>query len=447
MSEVLEKSMNHSDRAVNLFYIKGRLGWKGLRASEFIDEGPFLITGTDFFGGKVDWSRSFRISKERFIESPEIIVQPNDILITKDGTIGKVAYIDHVPFPGQASLNSHLFLVRSRSTRVHPKYSFYIFQSSLFRSYIDKKQTGSTLSGLPQRLFEQFEVPLPPIEQQQRIADILSTLDVTIEQTEMLIAKMQQVKAGLMHDLFTRGVTPDGHLRPLREQAPDIYKESPLGWIPKEWEVKSISEVFEIQLGKMLNKLAKTGKWSAPYLGNRAVQWDFVDCLAVEEMDFNPAERQKFSLLPGDLLICEGGDVGRTAIWRGEMDECFYQKAIHRLRPKSGRALPAFMLRYMRFARDNGYFREFTTQSSIAHLTQEKLGAMLMLLPITDEQDRITRRFDSLDEMFLRENSYLNKLRQQKSGLMQDLLTGRYRVPVAKINGSVHVPLDQESTT
>jgi type I restriction enzyme S subunit len=137
-----------------------------------------------------------------------------------------------------------------------------------------------------------------------------------------------------------------------------------------------ISEVFEIQLGKMLNKLAKVGKFSAPYLGNRAVQWDFVDMSAIEVMDFNASEREKFALLPADLLVCEGGDVGRTAMWRGESDGCYYQKAIHRLRPKSDNALPAFMLRFMRFARDNGYFREFTSQSSIAHLTQEKLGSI-----------------------------------------------------------------------
>ena len=189
-----------------------------------------------------------------------------------------------------------------------------------------------------------------------------------------------------MHDLFTRGVTPDGRLRPSCSQAPHLYKDSPLGWIPKEWEVVRIADAFEVQLGKMLNKFAKTGKLSAPYLGNRAVQWDFVDISAMEVMDFSAYERQKFSLLPGDLLVCEGGDVGRTAMWRGEMDGCYYQKAIHRLRPKSADVLPAFMLRFMRFARDNGSFREFTSQSSIAHLTQEKLGSIGMLLPSLDEQ-------------------------------------------------------------
>ena len=232
-------------------------------------------------------------------------------------------------------------------------------------------------------------------------------------------------------DLFTRGVTPDGHLRPTREQAPDLYKPSPLGWIPREWEVVRIADAFDIQLGKMLNKLAKTGKLSAPYVGNRAVQWDYVDCSAVEEMDFTSAERQKFILLPNDLLVCEGGDVGRTAMWRGEIENCYYQKAIHRLRPKSFRALPSYMLRFMKFARDAGYFREFTSQSSIAHLTQEKLGSIDMQLPPSDEQYRIADRLDAHDDVLQTEQSKLAKLHQQKHGLMHDLLTGRVRVPVA----------------
>ena len=93
-------------------------------------------------------------------------------------------------------------------------------------------------------------VDTPPLPQQRRIAEILSTVDEAIEQTEALIAKYQQIKTGLMHDLFTRGVTPDGHLRPTYEQAPHLYKESPLGWIPKEWEVKRLDSVAEVSRGK-----------------------------------------------------------------------------------------------------------------------------------------------------------------------------------------------------
>ena len=178
---------------------------------------------------------------------------------------------------------------------------------------------------------------IPDREHQLQIAAILSTIDTAIEQADAFVAKVQQIKAGMMQDLFTRGVQPNGELRPPHEEAPQLYKESPLGWIPKEWGTAAIGESFEIQLGKMLSKETKTGKCSAPYAGNRAVQWGRVDTSQLEEMDFFPNERTKFRLAPGDLLVCEGGEVGRTAMWHGEIDECYYQKAIEAVRqPAAG---------------------------------------------------------------------------------------------------------------
>ena len=318
---------------------------------------------------------------------------------------------------------------RSNNAKLETSFLFRRIQQHLQR--IDYAGfEGSGLRHLRKDYVKKLKINVPSPDIQMRIVAILDSCDLAIKKTEALIAKYQQIKAGMMHGLFTRGVTADGKLRPPREQAPDLYQETPIGWIPKGWDVPRIGDIFDIQLGKMLNKLAKTGKGMAPYLGNRAVQWDFIDSSAIEEMDFSPSEREKFSLMPGDLLVCEGGDVGRTAMWRGELDGCYFQKAIHRLRPKSDRAFPAFMLRFMRFAKENGYFREFTSQSSIAHLTQEKLSAISMFLPKPDEQNWISERFNAIDKMIQNEQSNLYKLHQQKQGLMHDLLTGRVRVQV-----------------
>lgn len=358
---------------------------------------------------------------------PQNAVTTGDLIFSWSATLKAVIWRN-----GDGALNQHLFKVVPKNG-TNKAFFKYVLEQNM--ESISLGAQGSTMKHITRGELQRYHVEVPEQEaEQRRIAEILSTLDEAIAQTEALIAKHQQIKAGLMHDLFTRGVTPDGHLRPTREQAPDLYKESSLGWIPTEWGVISIADAFEIQLGKMLNKLAKTGKWTAPYLGNRAVQWDFVDCMAIEEMDFTPTERQKFSLECGDLLVCEGGDVGRTAMWRGEIEGCYYQKAIHRLRPKSERALPAFMLRFMRFARESGYFREFTSQSSIAHLTQEKLGVIPMLLPKPEEQNRIAERFDMHDELIRSEQTKLTKLHQQKHGLMHDLLTGRVRVKLASVS-------------
>ena len=393
-----------------------------------------LCNYMDVYGnaGYVTNDLPFMQASASTVEIERFRVERGDVLLTKDSEtpddIGIPAVVaEDIP---NLVCGYHLALIKLRRGQIDSVYLAKQLGSQPTARYFARLANGSTRYGLSSSSIACTVIPLAPLPQQRRIAEVLSTVDEAIEQAEALIAKYQQIKAGLMHDLFTRGITPDGHLRPARTQAPQLYKDSPLGWIPKEWEVVRIADAFDIQLGKMLNKFAKTGKLSAPYLGNRAVQWDFVDISAVEVMDFDSYERQKFSLLPGDLLICEGGEVGRTAMWRGEIDGCYYQKAIHRLRPKSASTLPAFMLRFMRFARDNGSFREFTSQSSIAHLTQEKLGSIGMLLPSLDEQRNIAERLDALDGFIQTEKAKLAKLRQQKHGLMQDLLTGRVRVRV-----------------
>jgi type I restriction enzyme, S subunit len=290
---------------------------------------------------------------------------------------------------------------------------------------------GSTVLHLDTKKVPAIRVRIPAnVAAQRKIATILSTIDTAIEQTEALIEKYQHIKAGLMHDLFTRGVLPNGQLRPPREQAPELHQETAVGWIPKEWQIGQIGNHFEIQLGKMLNQLAKTGRNSFPYLGNRSVQWNRLEMDHLDSMDFSIEEQKKFALKAGDLLVCEGGEVGRTAIWESQMKNCFYQKAIHRLRIKHENIKPRFMLWYMHFAQANGQFADFTSQSSIAHLTQEKLAKVPVLLPSTEEQELIVSRIDAHEFVIHGQRDYLVNLSAQKLGLMQDLLTGKVAVTV-----------------
>lgn len=313
--------------------------------------------------------------------------------------------------------------MRIRPESWHPKFVYYsLVNQHRFLTF------DYTSKAHPSVIKKQYRLPAIDVDRQRKIASILSTIDTAIEQTEALIEKYQHIKAGLMHDLFTRGVLPNGQLRPPREQAPELYQETAIGWIPREWQIGQIGNHFEIQLGKMLNQLAKTGKNSFPYLGNRSVQWNRLDMDHLDSMDFSLEERKKFALKEGDLLVCEGGEVGRTAIWESQMENCFYQKAIHRLRIKHENIKPRFMLWYMHFAQVNGQFGDFTSQSSIAHLTQEKLAMVPILLPSAEEQALIVSRIDAHESVMQGQRDYRVNLNAQKLGLMQDLLTGK--VPV-----------------
>lgn len=178
----------------------------------------------------------------------------------------------------------------------------------------------------------------------------------------------------------------------------------------------TIGELFDVQLGKMLDAKGNKGE-PYPYLGNRNVQWDRCDVSELQLMRFTSTDRERYSLRPGDLLVCEGGEVGRTAIWRGEVEPCFFQKAIHRLRPRKD-VEPRFALHYMRWATGAGVFRHLTTATSIAHLTKEKLEtAPFPAMPLA-EQRRIVGLLDEADA--------LRRKRRESLILLDDLLRATF---------------------
>jgi type I restriction enzyme S subunit len=279
---------------------------------------------------------------------------------------------------------------------------------------------------LMNNVMAEIQLSMPDDKNEQiKIAEILSTLDQAIEQTEAIIAKQQRIKVGLMQDLLTKGIDENGDIR---SEATHEFKDSSLGRIPVEWEVKTVGDIFIMQLGKMLNKKAMEGKSPFPYLGNKNVQWDRIDLSELLQMDFTEQERVKFELKVNDILICEGGEVGRTALWHGEYECCYFQKAIHRLRPIANKYLPELFPRFMSYVISKGILLNFTSQTSIAHLTQEKLAIVPIFLPKLDEQRRIADAFDLLDESLFLEISKLHKMASVKAGLMHDLLSGKVRV-------------------
>jgi type I restriction enzyme S subunit len=154
------------------------------------------------------------------------------------------------------------------------------------------------------------------------------------------------------------------------------YKDSGVEWlgeIPTHWEVAPVYARYEVALGKMLDAKQVTGQFSGRYLRNVDVQWDAVNTQGLPEMDFVPSEHARYRLRPGDLLVCEGGEVGRTAIWRGGIEECFYQKAIHRVRPRSDREEPRFFFYTMHTLAKRGVFVADANTNTIDHLTAVQL--------------------------------------------------------------------------
>lgn len=183
--------------------IKARIGWQGLKKSEYLSSGEYvLVTGTDFLNGRIDWKSCVYVSKKRYVQDANIQIVKHDILITKDGTIGKVAFLDDVPCLG--TLNSGIFVVRSHSEELDQCYLSKIFESFIFDAFLESLVAGSTINHLYQKDFVHFNFPVPPtISEQTAIANILSDCDSEIAALEEKRDKYKEIKQGMMQQLLT----------------------------------------------------------------------------------------------------------------------------------------------------------------------------------------------------------------------------------------------------
>jgi len=231
---------------------------------------PRPIDDSRYFGGDVGWVRIVDVTRSsRFLrqteqylsplgESLSVRVKPGDLIMSICGTIGRPIILDM-----QACIHDG-FVQFFDIVGADASFLYYALQHAepAFRAM---GQPG-TQTNLNTSLVGRHAIFCPEENEQRRIAEILSTLDEVIEQTEALIAKYQQIKAGLMQDLFTRGTTPDGRLRPSRAEAPQLYKESLLGWIPKEWEANLLDSLAIRGSGHTPNK-------TRPEFWNGGIKW------------------------------------------------------------------------------------------------------------------------------------------------------------------------------
>ena len=187
-------------------YVKGRIGWQGLRNSDFMYEGDFYcVTGTDLKNGVIDWSNCYYVPENRYEQDKFIQLKVNDLLITKDGTIGKVALVHELP--KKSTLNSGVFVTRPIRGTYNNEYMYWVLCSLMFRNYIDLTKGGSTIQHLYQNVFERFFYPCPLLPEQKAIADYLDTktahIDRIIETINTQIDKLKELRKTLINDVVT----------------------------------------------------------------------------------------------------------------------------------------------------------------------------------------------------------------------------------------------------
>ena len=254
---------------------------------------------------------------------------------------------------------------------------------------------GATVGGISQDFSEQVEIPLPDLTEQRRIAGALEEADRLRRTRRYALELTDTFLPAAFLELFGDPVT------------------NQMGW-----KISPFDEVAPSRLGKMLDANQQTGKHGRPYLRNENVQWERFDLTEVLVMDFDADDREEFILLPGDLLICEGGEPGRCAIWRGQLAECYFQKALHRARPVLSKVIPEYLVHLLWSLARRGGLANHVTSATIAHLTGEKLK----LMPIPVPPLPIQQKFAALVERVERLGAVQREALRQADHLFQTLL-------------------------
>ena len=186
-------------------YMKGRIGWQGLKSEDFIDNGPYCVTGTDFINGKINWDTCYHVSEERYKMDSNIQLKIGDLLVTKDGTIGKLAKVTELP--EKACLNSHLLIIRPLNERFSNEYLYYVISSDVFVRYYKYSSTGSTMESLSQEKLGNFIFPVYDLLSQQQIVDYLdfkcSEIDTIIADKKRQLDILADYKKSLIYEYVT----------------------------------------------------------------------------------------------------------------------------------------------------------------------------------------------------------------------------------------------------
>jgi type I restriction enzyme S subunit len=315
-----------------------------------------------------------------------------------------------------------------------------------FRREAERLSTGTTRTRISLSTLKRIRLKAPSqSEDQQKIGEIIRTLDEAIEQTEALIAKMQQVKAGLMHDLFTRGVTPDGQLRPTREQAPELYKESPLGWIPREWEVEKLGNILQrcggyLQTGPFGSQLHahEYQVEGVPVVMPQDINGGLIETGQIARIHEGRAdELARHRMRIGDVVIARRGDLSRAASI-GETEQgwvCGTGCFLLRLGQSALRAdFAAYVYRQDFVQRQIAGRAVGTTMPS---LNNSVMAGLFFPFCDEEEQTRVVERLDEVEQSIRTLGAGLFVNQKIKQGLMHDLLTGQILVPISRAELSV----------
>lgn len=300
----------------------------------------------------------------------------------------------------------------------------YCVLASEFIEAVNGSTYGSKMPRADWSFVCSVQIPCPNRADQERIANFLDVqtarIDALIAEKETLQQRLGEYRLSAITSALSGGLIPY-----------DSLAETGEYWfatVPSHWAFCPLNYRYEIQLGKMLDEKRITGDHLLPYLRNVDVQWGQINTEGLPQMDIHPEEHERYTVRSGDLLVCEGGDVGRAAIWEGTSQVFAFQKALHRVRPRTGNDLPKYLFYLLFDSAKRGRFAD-REKATIAHLTAEAFRRYRFPFPPREEQEEIVGRLDatmaSIDRLLDHVNEHVDRLREYRSSLISAAVTGQ----------------------
>lgn len=342
--------------------------------------------GLPFYQGKTDFGDMYPTPRV-YCTEPSRIAEAGDILISVRAPVGPTNISRE-----KSAIGRGLSVIRVGENLDR---DFLLYFLRFYEPELAKAGTGSTFAAIAREDLETIKIPLPPLTEQKRIASLLARAD----RLRHLRRTAHELGESLLQSVFLEMF---GHVRVN----------------DKKWELAKFEDICESRLGKMLDDKKQTGKHKRQYLRNFNVQWFRFDLSDVAEMDFDEKDRKEFRLQDGDILMCEGGEVGRCAIWKNQIEECYFQKALHRVRPNPELVKSEYLVHLFWWLAQTGGLGDFTSQVTIAHLTGEKLKELVIPVPPLNLQEEfagVVARVESL-------RGRMSEGERQVDGLFESLL-------------------------
>jgi Restriction endonuclease S subunits len=414
------------DTLGNSLYIKARIGWKGLKKNEYLKKSNFrIINGSSIVDNKIIWDRCGYISKERYNESPEIMLRNNDIVMTKDGTLGKLAIIQKLEM--KTSVASGLFVIRVVTNEIEVKYLYYYFTSKFFKNLIMSRTEGSVIPHLYQRDLVNLRVPLPRITEQKSIAHIFSTLDEKIDVNNRINKNLESMALAIFKHWFVDFEFPDENGKPYKSSGGEMV-ECELGMIPKGWDVVSAQSLISVKDGTHDSPKPQSIGYpliTSKHLKNTRI--DFESANKIKESDYIEINKRS-KVERYDILISMIGTVGNLFLVQ-DKDVQFAIKNVGLF--KTSERIDLFEYIYCYFK--TPWFNQYISERSAGSTQQYISLGELRKIPIINPDKTILKQFKKLiNPMFSQININsveTNKLNSARNFLLPKLMSGEIRVP------------------